>query len=331
MIAFDFIISTKTIFGYQSINKLNRIIKDNNYEKIALLVDHNMKHLEIVKKLSDKLKMISEFNIIECDISEPTYEKLEEKRFDSAKYKIDVIIAIGGGSTIDMAKGLSVLYSNIGPAISYRGFNQFNEPILPIIALPSTAGSGSEITPSASFIDTQEKRKMGINGEALRPKYAILDPELTLSCPKSSTISAGVDSMVHATEAFVAKKSNPMSTMFAKKGFKLVFDNLPLLINNLSNIQLRERVMYGAFLSAVGLINSGTGPAAAMSYPLGVHYGVPHGIGGGIFLPHVIDHNINEGFFDYADLYQPIKNNSTKEERYFPFYCKAISINHLSK
>ena len=104
--------------------------------------------------------------------------------------------------------------------------------------------TGSEITPNASFIDTIEKRKMGINGEAIRPKYAILDPELTLSCPKAPTISAGVDSMVHSTEAFVAKKSNPMAKMFAKVGFKLVFENLPLLVDDMENIILREQVMY---------------------------------------------------------------------------------------
>ena len=81
--------------------------------------------------------------------------------------------------------------------------------------------------------------------------------------------------------------------MFAKEGFKLVFENLPLLVDNLKDIELREKVMYGSFLSAIALMNSGTGPAAAMSYPLGVHFGVPHGIGGGIFLPHVIQHNMN--------------------------------------
>jgi alcohol dehydrogenase len=251
--------------------------------------------------------------IIECDISEPTYEKLEEKRLSSNKEKIDVFFGIGGGSALDMAKGLAVLYSNDEPALNYRGFEKFSEPIPPIIAIPTTAGTGSEITPNASFIDTNEKRKMGINGEAIRPKYSILDPELTLSCPKAPTVSAGVDSLVHATEAFVAKKSNPMAKMFAREGFKLVFENLPLLVDDLDNMKLREQVMYGAFLSAIALMNSGTGPAAAMSYPMGVHFGVPHGVGGGIFLPHVIQHNINAGCFEYAELYHAGKNINTKE------------------
>ena len=195
-----------------------------------------------------------------------------------------------------------------------------------IIAIPTTAGTGSEITPNASFIDTKEKRKMGINGEAIRPQYAILDPELTLSCPKAPTISAGVDSLVHATEAFVAKNTNPMAQMFAKEGFKLVFENLPILVNDLENLKMREKVMYGAFLSAIALMNSGTGPAAAMSYPLGVHFGVPHGIGGGIFLPHVIQHNIDAGFFEYSELYQTGNDNQSKEKKANVFIEKIWGI-----
>ena len=111
------------------------------------------------------------------------------------------------------------------------------------------------------------------------PKYAFLDPELTLTCPLRPTISAAVDSIVHSTEAFVAKKSNPIAKFFAREGFQKVIISLPQLVEDLNSIELRTNVMYGAFLSGVALMHSGTGPAAALSYPLGVHYGVPHGIG----------------------------------------------------
>jgi len=309
---FNFTFFGNIFFGRGSKKYLNEFLRNNQYNSCCIIIDHALKEIKIFSELLNSLtcKKI----IINCDISEPTYEKLEEKRAEIKNKKIDVIIGIGGGSAIDMAKGLSVLYTNNGPAIKYRGFDEYNEPILPIIAIPTTAGTGSEITPNASFIDTNENRKMGINGEAIRPKYAILDPELTISCPKAPTISAGVDSLVHATEAFVAKKSNPIAKMFAREGFKLVFENLPILVGDLENIQLREKVMYGAFLSAIALMNSGTGPAAAMSYPLGVHFGVPHGIGGGIFLPHIIEHNIKNGFFDYTNLYKINNTIHTREK-----------------
>ena len=308
---FNFIFKGDIYFGIKSRDNIHDIIEKNGYESAFVIIDPALISVPMFNEFLNSLKC--DLNIIMCDISEPTYEKLEEKRTELKNQGFDVFIGMGGGSALDMAKGLSVLYSNDGPAINYRGFDLYNEPILPVVAIPTTAGTGSEITPNASFIDTDEKRKMGINGEAIRPKYAILDPELTLSCPKAPTISAGIDSMVHATEAFVAKKSNPMAKMFAKEGFSLVFENLPSLIDDLGNIELREKVMLGAFLSAIALMNSGTGPAAAMSYPLGVHFGVPHGIGGGIFLPHVIQHNIDAGFFDYAELYQTPKNSKSNE------------------
>jgi len=312
MNTFEFTFYGKIIFGIGTRNRIRSIIQSNKWKSICMVVDQGLVNLSIFNNLIDSFSF-DNYTIVECDISEPNYEKLEEKRSEIKNQKIDVFIGIGGGSALDMAKGLSVLYTNDKDAIDYRGFEKFDKPILPIIAVPTTAGTGSEITPNASFIDTVEKRKMGINGEAIRPQYAILDPELTLSCPKDPSISAGVDSLVHATEAFVAKKSNPMAKMFAKEGFQLVFKNLPLLVDDLENIELREKIMYGAFLSAIALMNSGTGPAAALSYPLGVHFGVPHGIGGGIFLPHVIQHNIDAGFFDYVELYSVGKNINSKE------------------
>ena len=317
---FSFLFYGNITFGKGAIGDVHNIINKEKYNNLGCVIDHRLLDLPLIKRLIKSLKKETYIKIIECNISEPTYEKLEEKRLNSQEIDIDVFIGIGGGSALDMAKGLSVLYSNNGPAVTYRGFDQFKEPILPIIAIPTTAGTGSEITPNASFIDSEEKRKMGINGEAIRPKYAILDPELTLSCPKAPTISAGVDSLVHASEAFAAKKSNPMAKMFAREGFKLVFENLPLLVDDLGNIELREKVMYGAFLSAIALMNSGTGPAAAMSYPLGVHYGVPHGIGGGIFLPFVVEHNINHGFYEYGDLFCLADNKKiSKKEKSIQF------------
>lgn len=317
---FNFIFSGNIFFGSDSIKKIDFILNEEGFKNLAIIIDHNLLGVKTIKNLIDELCFTYNVSLVECKISEPTYEVLDENRLKNKDKQIDVFIGIGGGSAIDMAKALSVLFTNNESAISYRGFNKFVNPIKPIIAIPTTAGTGSEITPNASFIDTIEKKKLGINGEAIRPKYAILDPVLTLSCPKKPTISAGVDSLVHATEAFVSKKTNPMARLFAKEGFKLVFENLPIVVNDLENIELREKVMYGAFLSAIALMNSGTGPAAAMSYPLGVHYGVPHGIGGGIFLPYVAEYNINHGFYEYGDLFCLVDNKKiSKREKSIQF------------
>ena len=222
------------------------------------------------------------------------------------------MIGIGGGSALDMAKAMAVLVNNPKPAIEYRGFDKMTEPVLPIIAIPTTAGTGSEVTPNASFVDSKEKKKLGINGESVRPKYALLDPELTLSCPIKPSVSSGIDSLVHATEAYVAHKTNPLARLFAKEGIALVSQYLPKVVAEPENIEYRSKVMTGAFFSGVALMHSGTGPAAALSYPLGVHYPVPHGFAGGIFLPLVIRHNIQQGVYDYADLVDKSRFHDSK-------------------
>ncbi|MEW5948511.1 MAG: iron-containing alcohol dehydrogenase [Thermodesulfobacteriota bacterium] len=301
---FEFYFNTKVIFGIGSRSSLTGIISGNKWRRIGVVVDANLGGAQIINNLLDDLEGTTSFLLkAHCRISEPTYNSLEEMRPSFSGQHLDAIVGIGGGSALDMAKGMAVLVNNPKPAIHYRGFDKMTEPVLPVVAMATTAGTGSEITPNASFIDSVEKRKLGINGEAVRPRYALLDPELTLSCPRRATISAGVDSIVHGVEAFAAKKSNPMVRMFAKEGVTRVFQNLAQVVKDPENVTCREQVMYGAFLSAIALMNSGTGPAAAMSYPLGTNYGVPHGIAGGIFLPHVIRHNIEQGCYKYSGLY----------------------------
>lgn len=304
---FDFYLNTKIKFGCSVEKTITEVFQTEKWNRIGVVVDHNLLAVPIIEKLIDQLQQSMDCLVVgKCTISEPTYEALENMRPQFSDPTLQAILGIGGGSAMDMAKAMGVLVHNKKPAIEYRGFDKMTEPVLPIIAIPTTAGTGSEVTPNASFIDALEKKKMGINGEAVRPCYAIMDPELTLSCPKGPTISAAVDSLVHATEAYAAKKTNPIARLFAGEGFGKVFNALPKLINDLDNIDLRREVMYGAFLSGVALMHSGTGPAAAMSYPLGVHYKVPHGLGGGIFLPYVVEHNIDHGYVDYAGLYDKI-------------------------
>jgi alcohol dehydrogenase class IV len=295
---------TEVSFSVGSRHQLISTIKKNGWQNVGMVKDHGLDSVALVDDFINDIKNVcGNLSLCICDIQEPTYKFLDSKRIIFEQPKPDVMIGIGGGSAIDTAKAMALLVNNREPAITYRGFDQNKEPVLPIIAIPTTAGTGSEVTPNASFIDTTEKRKMGINGEAVRPLYAFLDPELTISCPEQPTLSAALDSIVHATEAVAAKKSNPWASMLALNGFAKVIHALPKVLANPSNIEARQEVMLGAFFSGVALMHSGTGPAAAMSYPLGVRHGIPHGIGGAIFLPHVIAYNAEAGFAGYAPLF----------------------------
>ena len=300
---FNFFCNTRIVFAPNAREQVFDVLKKEKWSKIGIVVDDNLSKVEKVSALVSRLKRGSEMSVMaSCRIAEPTYDSLDEMRAVFNGQELDVMIGIGGGSALDMAKAMAVLVNNHKPAIEYRGFDKMTEPVLPIIAITTTAGTGSEITPNASFVDSKEKRKLGINGEAVRPKYAFLDPELTISCPSKVTISSGVDSMVHAVEAYVAKKTNSIARLFAKQGFLLVSDNLPKAVAHPEDIGYRTKVMQGAFFAGMALMHSGTGPSAAMSYPLGVHYSVPHGYAGGVFLPHVIRYNIQNEYYAYGDL-----------------------------
>lgn len=306
---FSFTMKTTVWFGPGCRVRLAEILERSAWSGVGVVVDHQVRNSDSVRMLIDSLEAKAERVVVgECRVSEPTYEALDALRPAFDDPALQVVVGIGGGSALDTAKAMAVLVHNREPALHYRGFDRMTRPVLPIVALPTTAGTGSEVTPNASFVDQRERRKLGINGEAIRPRFALLDPELTLTCPRMPTVSAGVDSLVHATEAYVAKKTNPLARLFALEGFRRVFNSLPAAVQAPTDLHLRTEVMYGAFLAGVALMNSGTGPAAAMSYPLGVDYRVPHGLAGGLFLPAVAAHNVKRGVQDYADLYGVMEN-----------------------
>ena len=305
-------LNTKIFYGPGSIQNLLNIIRRKNWESVGVCIDKSISSISIFSNILDELESNIEYCIIhKVNIVEPTYEYLDKARINFEKKEFDVIIGIGGGSALDVAKGIAVLINNEKPAIKYRGFDKIQKHVPPIIAVPTTAGTGSEITPNASFVDKIEKRKLGINGEEVRPKYAILDPELTLSCPINPTISSGVDAIVHAHDSYISRGHTTISRVFSLEGFKRVYNNLPMVIKEPENLKYRTEVLYGAFFAAVGMIHSGGGVTAVLSYPLGVHYGVPHGIAGGIFLPHVVKFNVDNGLKDYRNFYNLIAKKHT--------------------
>ena len=302
---YDFCMNTKLHVGNGSSFDLPDKLLAEGWTSVGMVIDHNVRGIPPITKLIQSLKRKCDNLIIEyCVANEPTYDYLEEVRPAFMDSHLHAVIGIGGGSTLDVAKAMAVLVNNRQPALHYRGFDKMTEPVLPIITVPTIGGSGSEITPNASFIDTKEKRKLGINGEAIRPKYAFIDPQLSLSCPRDPTISAGVDAIVHAVECFISTGHNTMSRVFSGEGFKRVFNYLPRVIENPDNLSYREEVMIGAVFAAMGMMHSGGGPAIVLSYRLGVFYNVPHGIAGGIFLPEVIHHNIQNEVKEYSDLYK---------------------------
>lgn len=274
-----------------------------NCRRVAAVVDAGLRHNAHAQDLLEKLKGAFEtFSVHENTVSEPDYDYLNQfkSRFSA---DLDLLVGIGGGSTLDLTKAVSVLVTNPGPAIQFRGFDLIRNPGIPVIAIPTTAGTGSEVTPNAVFTDSKERRKLGINTRLYVPRLVFLDPLMTLSCPPVVTVSAGMDALVHAIESFVARKASPASRFFSREAFRVLMQNLPRVLDRPDDVEVRMALQLGAFFAGVGLMNSGPGLAGALSYPLGVLFKVPHGMAGAVFLARVSRYNVDKGASHYGDLY----------------------------
>jgi len=189
---FKFRVSTNLHFGVNESLRLGEIIKDLGYSKVAAIIDQGIiNHAQVNQATSGVLPFGVSLDVYKNEPVEPTYDYLEQFRKQFAGKEYDCLVGIGGGSTLDLTKGLAILLVNEGDAISYRGFPELKHRPLPIIAIPTTAGSGSYATYNAVFTDAKEKRRLGINSVLNFPICAIIDPMLTIDCPKSVTVSAG--------------------------------------------------------------------------------------------------------------------------------------------
>ncbi|MCI0732173.1 MAG: iron-containing alcohol dehydrogenase [Chloroflexi bacterium] len=304
-----FSVNTAVDIGIDSVQRLPDTLQKFGFEKVGIVLDNgvtgNPAWEKAYQAVRDRFRVVQ---VLESGVSEPDYDYLDEcKQYFNGK-EIDCLIGVGGGSILDLAKALSVLITNPGPAIEYRGFNLIKNPGPPLIAIPTTAGTGSEVTPNAVFIDKKEMRKFGINTSMYLPKLVLLDPLMTVTCPRPVTISSGMDALVHAVESYVAKGATPTSRIFSREAFALVFNNLSRVVDEPDNLEWRGRMQVGAYYAGTALMNAGAGPAGAMSYPLGVHFRVPHGLAGAVFLPEVVAYNVDRGCTVYGELYDLIED-----------------------
>lgn len=314
----EFGINTRVFWGdYGKI--FYDFLKEQEFITYIVIVDKNVAKLERVQEILNKYKdakyLLKAIYPLNAE-KEPTYDMLDNFTKLLSCKNPDFIVAIGGGSTIDLAKGVGVLLKNSGSGIDYRGMHKVKNPGVPVIAYPTTAGTGTEVTWTAVFIDDKENKKLGINGRYVAPLCGILDSKLVAKCPKNVAISAGLDAMVHAIEAFSAKTATDISKLFGSKAFSLIYQYLPVCLTNSDDLQAWEKIQLAAYLAGIALMNVGGGPASAISYPLGVYHKVPHGIAGGIFLSGVFKFNVDKGYLGYSLVYDNLydSNHSLDEK-----------------
>ena len=223
-----------------------------------------------------------------------------------AGYKPDVVLGIGGGSCMDMAKCVAVLLQHGGSLRDYYGENKIPGPVAPVIAVPTTSGTGSEVTPVAVIADTERGTKVGISSPYLIPRVAVCDPELTLTCPPGLTAVSGADALTHAIESFTAARrdvtpdltvknvfvgKNALSDVFGLLALKNIFEALPTAVKDGTNIAAREKMMLASLAAGCAFGTAGTAAAHAIQYPVGNETHTPHGMGVALLMPYVMEFN----------------------------------------
>lgn len=312
---FTFLCKPEVIYGENSITQLPDVIKKLGGKRVLIVTDRNFSETSVFENIKNILKNSSiDYVVFDRIKGEPDTETGDECASFGKNHNCDIVCGIGGGSTLDTAKAAAVIITNGGSVRDYQGLDKVPGPGLPKIMIPTTAGTGSEVTFTAVFIRKDERKKAGINSKYLYPEVAILDPLLTLSLPPSITAFTGLDALCHAIESFISKRANFLTEAISLSAVKLIWEGLPSAYENGSDVKSRTSMLYGSFLAGVGLANAGVTAVHSISYPLGGVFGVAHGVGNGLLLPYVLEFDMPEIAPKLASIYDLLYGTSGESE-----------------
>jgi alcohol dehydrogenase class IV len=238
--------------------------------------------------------------------ADPTVANVDGAVQSLRRHDADGIVAIGGGSSLDTAKAASVMATNPGALADYAGYDRIERAGLPVIAVPTTAGTGSEVTRVAVITDTERDVKMMIRDDRLLPRAAVVDYELTLTCPPALTANVGVDSLTHAIEAYVSSAANRVTDMFALDAARLIGPHLRPAVADGGDTAAREALMLGAMLAGAAFSNASVCLVHGMSRPLGAHFHIAHGLSNAVLLPAVTHFSVGAAEARYATIARTI-------------------------
>ncbi|KVG65103.1 iron-containing alcohol dehydrogenase [Burkholderia pseudomultivorans] len=268
---------------------------DTPVERIALITQPSMEALGIVDRVIESLNAKDiDVRIIRGVEPEPTIGNVETVFNEQIEpFAPQAILSIGGGSVLDAAKLFAVRLTNDEPLRNWLGIDLIKRPGVPMILVPTTAGTGSEVTPNAIVTLPDESLKVGIVSRHLLPQIVILDAALTLGLPKPITAATGMDAFVHALESYISTKANPVSDMYAMESMRLIGANIVEAYENGQSLKAREAMMLGSMYGGLALTAAGTAAVHALAYPLGGMFNVTHGVANAMLLPHVMAFNLD--------------------------------------
>ncbi|ASN06828.1 iron-containing alcohol dehydrogenase [Virgibacillus necropolis] len=295
------------ITGKGSINQIGMEARKLKGSKVLIITDKDIREMGLIWKVVDSLEAMGlNVHIIDDVVPEPPFEILEEIAALIKEKGYDTFVGVGGGSTLDITKVLSVMMTNEDDVREMVGIEKVENPGVPVILVPTTAGTGSEVTPIAIFTDTSDMVKKGIVSPFLLPSVAIIDAELTLTVPPSVTAATGMDALVHAVESYTAIGANNLTDSIALQAIGLISRSLRQAVYNGKDVQAREDMAMGSLLAGISLGNAGVGAVHALAYPLGGKFKVPHGVANSLLLPFVIKYNIVGNLEKFSDVAKAI-------------------------
>ncbi len=289
----SFFSPNKVLFGIGASREIGKEAKALGGTKVLIVTDPGVANSGLVASLRTNLEeagmKVFLFDRVE---PEPPASLVDESAQLAKEKGVDIVIGVGGGSSLDIAKGASLLASNPGNVLDYCGMDLIPKRGLPKILVPTTAGTGSEITRVFVLTDKTDNTKKVVYSNYAIPELALVDPILTISMPSKVTADTGMDALVHAIETYVSMNATPFSDLLATKAIELIAKYLPMAFAKGENIEARYHMSLASLLAGMAFASGGLGAVHALAYPLGTEYHLPHGRTNAIMLPHIMEFNL---------------------------------------
>ena len=301
--SFDFVPLTRVVFGAGALARLGELTRELGGRRVLLVTDPGLETAGHPQRALASLREAGLQTFVFDGVEEnPTTRHVHAGLEFARSHDIDFLVAVGGGSSMDCAKGINFLLTNGGEMSDYMGFGKATSPMLPSIGVPTTAGTGSEAQSFALIADDRTHLKMACGDRKAAFRASILDPEVTVSQPQMVTAVTGLDSLAHALESYVTTRRNPLSEMFARAAWRLLEANFETVLRQPKNLEARGAMQIGAHYAGAAIENSMLGVVHSCANPLTAHYGLTHGIAVAVMLPHVLRFNTPAAGALYGDL-----------------------------
>lgn len=289
-------VAPEFVFGLGARKLAGKYAKNLGSKHLLIVTDPGVIHFGWLRDVTDELEKENiSYIIFDSVVPNPRDTSVDEGAKLYAQNECDGILAIGGGSPMDCAKGIGIVVANGGSILLYEGVDQIRFPLPPLICIPTTAGSSADVSQFAIINDTTRKVKIAIISKAIVPDIALIDPETTLSMDRSLSIFTGLDALTHAFEAYVSNANSGITDLYALESIELLMENLPKVAQNLEDIEARSSVMMASLLAGLAFSNASLGVVHAMAHPLGGWLDLPHGLCNAILLDGAVAYN-----FPYA-------------------------------